>query len=331
MGPLPGGVLVLARKPAAFPLEDGVKMRSAPALPEDSPLRQVFQSELALKKLGKHVSVLISYLCLLVYLFICIYPFLWMISSALKSNLEVLTSTSLIPKQVHLEILVDVWNRLHFWTYFQNSLIISMAVVVGVTLVYSLAGYGFAKTRFWGKEFLYIFFLGLMVIPQVTILVPLVQELKAFGLIGRDVSKFATYLGLIIPMVNGGGPFAIFLFRSYFNSLPGELRDAALIDGCSEWGVFFKIYLPLALPAIATVGIMNFIGTWNAYIFPSVILNNPDWYTLPLQLRSLDLQTIIQWNVRMAGSLFTVIPVIIVFVLLQRYYIRGLTAAAVKG
>jgi ABC-type glycerol-3-phosphate transport system permease component len=204
-------------------------------------------------------------------------------------------------------------------------------VVVGVTLVYSLAGYGFAKTRFWGKEFLYVFFLGLMVIPQVTVLVPLVQELKAFHLIGRDASKFATYLGLIIPMINGGGPFAIFLFRSYFTSLPDELRDAALIDGCNEWGVYFRIFFPLALPAIATVGIMNFIGTWNAYVFPSVILNNHDWYTLPLQLRDLDLQTIPQWNVRMAGSLFMVIPVIIAFVLLQRYYIRGLTAAAVKG
>ncbi len=306
-------------------------MRSATAITKNNQIGRVFNSEFGFKKLGKQISALFSFVCLLTYLFVCIYPFLWMISSALKSNEEVLTSTSLIPKQLHLEILVDVWNRLHFWTYLQNSLIISIAVVVGVTLVYSLAGYGFAKTRFWGKEFLYIFFIGLMVIPQVTILIPLVQELKAFGLIGRDASKFATYLGLIIPMINGGGPFAIFLFRSYFHSLPDELRDAALIDGCTELGVYSRIFFPLALPAIATVGIMNFIGTWNAYVFPSVILNNHDWYTLPLQLRYLDLQTIPQWNVRMAGSLFTVIPVIIAFVLLQRYYIRGLTAAAVKG
>lgn len=306
-------------------------MKSVPAISEDPPMRQLFQRELMLRKLRKFVPSVISYICLIAFLFICIYPFLWMISSAVKSNVEVLTSTSLIPKQVHLEILVDVWSRLHFWTYFQNSLMISTAVVIGITLVYSLAGYGFAKTKFWGKEFLYIFFLGLMVIPQVTILVPLVQELKAFGLIGHEASKLATYLGLIIPMINGGGPFAIFLFRSYFSSLPDELRDAALIDGCNEWGVYLKIFFPLSLPAIATVGIMNFISTWNAYVFPSVILNNPDWYTLPLQLHNLDLQTIIQWNVRMAGSLFTVIPVIIAFVLLQRFYIRGLTAAAVKG
>jgi len=306
-------------------------MSVSSAIPAKNAADQALQRQLARYRVGKVAATIVSYAGLLFYLFICIYPFLWMISSALKSNQEVLTSNSLIPKQIHFEVLIDVWNRLHFWTYFQNSLIISVAVVIGVTIIYSLAGYGFSKTRFAGKEFMYVFFLGLMVIPQVTILVPLVQELRAFGLIGREASKFSTYLGLIIPMINGGGPFAIFLFRSYFNSLPGELRDAALIDGCNELGVYWKIFLPLALPAMATVGIMNFIGTWNSFVFPSVVLNNPDWYTLPIQLRQLDLQTIIQWNVRMAGSLFTVIPVIITFVLLQRYYIRGLTAAAVKG
>jgi ABC-type glycerol-3-phosphate transport system permease component len=170
----------------------------------------------------------------------------------------------------------------------------------------------------------------LIVVPTIVILVPLVQELRTFGLIGPSASKFATYLGLIIPMINGGGPWAIFLFRSYFASLPRDLRDAARIDGCNEWGVYYKIYLPLAAPAMATVGITNFISTWNAYVFPSVVVNNPDWYTLPLQLRFLDLQTITQWNVRMAGSLIMVLPVIVVFIFLQQYYIRGLTAAAIK-
>ncbi len=299
-------------------------------LPTKPSLLQALPDELAVKKLGSQISKSISYLLLLVYLVISMYPFLWMISSALKDNTEVLTSTSLIPMHIHLDILIDVWNRLNFWKYFTNSLLISVPVLVGVILVYSLAGYGFAKTNFWGKEFIYMFFLGLMVIPQVTILVPLVQELKTFGLIGHDASKFATYLGLILPMVNGGGPFAIFIFRNYFASLPGDLRDAEMIDGCSEWGVFSRIFLPLSLPAIATVGITNFISTWSAYVFPSVVLNNPDWMTLPLQLRMLDLQSVIQWNVRMAGSLFTVLPVILAFVFLQRYYIRGLTAAAVK-
>ncbi len=283
-----------------------------------------------LKKRSQWIPTTLSYLGLVFYLVISMYPFLWMISSAMKSNTEILTSASLIPQHPDLGVLVRVWNQLNFWKYCLNSLLIALPVVVGVIIIYSLAGYGFAKTQFWGKEFFYVFFLALMVIPQVVILVPLVQELKTFGLIGRDASKFQTYLGLIIPMVNGGGPFAIFLFRSYFATLPGELRDAARIDGCTEWGVYSRIYLPLALPAIATVGITNFIGTWNAYVFPSVVLNNQDWFTLPLQLRFLDLSSITQWNVRMAGSLVMVLPVIIAFMFLQRYYIRGMTAAAVK-
>jgi ABC-type glycerol-3-phosphate transport system permease component len=287
-------------------------------------------SVLTLDGLDRRIAALISYLLLLAYLGISIYPFLWMLSSALKDNLEVLTSTSLIPQQVHLETLLEVWNKLDFWKASLNSLIISVSVVVLIIVIYSLAGYGFAMTRFWGKDFLYLFFLGLLVVPTIVVLVPLVQELRAFGLIGKGASKFATYMGLIIPMVNGGGPVAIFLFRSYFASLPRDLRDAARIDGCNEWQVYYRIYMPLAIPAIATVGITNFISTWNAYVFPSVILNNPDWYTLPLQLRFLDLQTIIQWNVRMAGALIMVVPVIIAFIFLQRYYIRGLTAAAVK-
>lgn len=305
-------------------------MKNTLQLPTNSSILQSLPDSIALKKLSSRISQGISYLLLLFYLTISMYPFLWMISSALKDNTEALTSTSLIPKQIHLDVLIDVWNRLDFWKYFANSLMISVPVLVGVIFVYSLAGYGFAKMNFWGKEFIYAFFLGLMVIPQVTVLVPLVQELRAFGLIGRDASKFATYIGLILPMVNGGGPFAIFIFRNYFASLPNDLRDAAMIDGCSDWGVFFKIFMPLSVPAIATVGITNFISTWSAYVFPSVVLNNPDWMTLPLQLRMLDLQSVIQWNVRMAGSLFTVLPVVIAFVFLQRYYIKGLTAAAVK-
>lgn len=271
------------------------------------------------------------YVALTGYLLISLYPFLWMASASVRSNTEVLTNPSLIPHQVHFDIIVDVWNRLNFWKYFINSVVISVGVVLGIVFIYSLAGYGFAKTNFWGRERFYLLFVGLLVIPQVTILVPLIQELKALGFIGRDASRLSTYLGLMLPMINGGGPFAVFLFRSYFASLPDELRDAARIDGCSEWEVYLQIFLPLALPAVATVAILNFISSWNAYIFPSVALNNPDWFTLPLQLRFIDLQTITQWNVRMAGALISVVPVIIAFLFFQRYFIRGLTAGAVKG
>lgn len=282
-------------------------------------------------KTRRSFFIMITYLVLTGYALISLYPFLWMVSSALKSNSEVLTSNSLFPQEIRLDIIIDTWNRLNFWKFFVNSTIISVAAVAGTILVYSMAGYGFAKTSFWGRKLFFVGFLGLMLVPGVTVLVPLVQLLKALGLIGRDATKAATYVGLIVPMMNGAGPFAIFLFRNYFASLPNELHDAARVDGCSEWGIYFRIFLPLSTPIIATVGILNFIASWNAFIWPSIVLNNPDWYTLPLKLKDLDLQIVIQWNVRMAGSLIMVIPAIVVFLFLQRYYIRGLTAGAIKG
>jgi ABC-type glycerol-3-phosphate transport system permease component len=268
---------------------------------------------------------------LTVYALLSVYPFLWMISSALKSNQEVLGSRSLIPQEVHFDIIINTWNQLDFFRYFLNSVIVSLLVVTGIIGIYSMAGFGFARTKFVGSQLLFIGFLAMLFVPGVTVLVPLVQLLRALGLIGRDASQVATYAGLIMPMINGAGPFSILLFRNYFAALPGELHDAARVDGASQWTVYARVYFPLATPVIATVGILNFIGAWNAFIWPSIVLNNPDWFTLPLKLKDLDLQIVIQWNVRMAASLIMVIPVIVVFLFLQRYYIRGITAGAVKA
>jgi multiple sugar transport system permease protein len=282
-------------------------------------------------KLRKIISTGFSYLVLTAYAVLSMYPFLWMISSSLKSNQEVLMNRSLIPNALHWEVIIDTWNKLSFFRFFFNSAIIAVAAVAGIIVVYSLAGYGFAMTRFWGREFFFTAFLAMMLVPGVTVLIPLVQILKSLGMIGRDAGQIATYIGLIMPIINGAGPFAIFLFRNYFSTLPSEIHDAALVDGCSELDIYARIFFPLSIPAIATVGIMNFIATWNSYMWPSIVLNNPDWFTLPLKLKDLDLQIVIQWNVRMAGSLITIIPILVVFLFLQRYYIRGLTAGAMKG
>lgn len=282
-------------------------------------------------RLKEQIGSTISYIVLTLYALLSLYPFLWMVSSALKSNKEVLSSRSLIPSEVHFEIIIDTWNQLNFFRYFVNSVVVAVLVVAGIIIIYSMAGFGFARTKFVGSKLLFMSFLGLLFVPGVTVLVPLVQLLKALGLIGRDAGLPQTYFGLIMPIINGAGPFSIFLFRNYFASLPSELHDAARVDGASSWGVFFRIFFPLATPIIATVGILNIIGTWSAYIWPSIVLNNPDWYTLPLKLKDLDLQIVIQWNVRMAASLIMITPIIIVFLFLQRYYIRGLTAGAIRG
>jgi len=282
-------------------------------------------------KLSNQIISALAYILLTAYAILSVYPFLWMISSALKSNQEVLGSKSLIPTAIDFQVIINTWNQLDFFKYFINSLIIVVVAVVSIVLIYSMAGFGFSKTTFVGKDVLFICFLGLLFVPGVTVLIPLVQMLRALGLIGRDATQVSTYTGLILPIINGAGPLSIFLFRNYFNTLPNDLYDAARVDGASIWHIYFRIFLPLATPIIATIGILNFIGIWNGFIWPSIVLNNPEWYTLPLKLKDLDLQIVIQWNVRMAGSLIMVIPVIMVFLLLQRYYIEGLTAGAVRG
>ncbi|HLZ57370.1 MAG TPA: carbohydrate ABC transporter permease [Ktedonosporobacter sp.] len=291
----------------------------------------VASDTLRLKNLQRAIPGTVSYAALIVYGLLSVYPFLWMISSSLKSSSEVLSSQSLIPAQFRFDVIVSVWNELGFWKYFTNSMIVTAAVVLGVVVVYSLAGYGFARTSFWGRDFFFLCFLGLLLVPGVTVLIPLVQLLRALGLTGHGASQMSTYTGLVLPMINGAGPLAIFLFRNYFARMPQELHDAARVDGCTEWGIYWRIFLPLALPVIATIAIMNFIASWNTYVWPSIVINNDDWFTLPLKLKDLDLQTVIQWNVRMAGSLITTIPIIIAFLLLQRYYVRGVTSGALKG
>jgi ABC-type glycerol-3-phosphate transport system permease component len=282
-------------------------------------------------KLSKNTGLVVTYVIIAAYTLLSVYPFLWMVSASVKDSTEVYQSQSLIPKDPQLKTLRDTWQNLDFFLHFRNSAFLSLLVVGGVVLLYSLAGYGFAILPFRGSSLLFGFFLSMILVPGVTVLIPLYIMLRMqVPVIGPDASYVQTYIGLALPMINGAAPFAIFLFRNYFHTVPRDIHDAALVDGCGELRIYWNIYLPLALPAIATVGISNFLSSWNAYVWPSVVLTKSEWLTLPLKLRELDLQQVIQWDVRMAGSFFTILPVLAVFLLLQRYYIAGLTAGSVK-
>ena len=277
-------------------------------------------------------GTIIAYAVIIFYTILSIYPFLWMISTSMKESSEVYRNQSLIPNNPSLTTLANTWQDLDFFLHFSNSMFLSLIVVVGVIFLYSLAGYGFAILPFRGSSLIFGFFLSMILVPGVTVLIPLYVMLRLqVPIIGPGASYVQTYIGMALPMVNGAAPFAIFLFRNYFRTVPHEIHDAALVDGAGEFRIYWNIYMPVALPAIATVGIMNFLGSWNAFAWPSVVLTKQEWLTLPLKLRELDLQRTIQWDVRMAGALFTVLPVLLVFILLQRYYIAGLTAGSTKG
>lgn len=268
----------------------------------------------------------IKYLFLLLYALTCLYPFMWMLGTSLKTQQEsLLDPISLFPEggfQWHNYM--DVWGKMDFFKYFMNSVIISLGVVIGVVIIYSMVGFALARLNFVGKKVIFYMYISLILVPGITVLIPLYINMTNLGL---DNS----YLGVILPLINGGAPFAVFLFTNYFKSVSKSLYEAAIIDGCNPFQIYRKIYFPLSMPAIGTIAVMNFIASWNGILWPMIIINNKNMFTLPMAIMYLDQSAFKQWNVLMAGSMFSVIPVIIIFIFLQKFYIQGLTSGSVKG
>ncbi|MCL6457628.1 MAG: carbohydrate ABC transporter permease [Gorillibacterium sp.] len=277
------------------------------------------------KKKGSVASI-VKYLVLLFYAVACLYPFLWMAGTSLKSPSEALRyPSSPLPKVGwHFETYAQVWNKLNFAKYFVNSVTISTFVVVMVILIYSMMGFALARIDFKGKKLIFAGYVALILVPGLTVQIPLYINMVSLGLDN-------TFAGLVLPMINGAGPFAVFLFRNYFLSLSKDLFEAAKLDGCSTFRTYSRIYMPLALPIIGTVAVMNFIGTWSGIQWPMIILRDRNLFTLPMAVMYLDQSAFKQWNVLMSGSIYSVVPVIAVFMCLQKSYIQGLTSGAVKG
>ncbi|MCE7002765.1 carbohydrate ABC transporter permease [Kibdelosporangium philippinense] len=265
----------------------------------------------------------IAYVLLGVYALISLYPFAWMVSGAFKDRKEVLEGGNLIPDRPTLDTFATTWGELDFLPYFVNSLLVTVATVIGVLVVYSLASYAFAVLKFPGSKLIYAGFVSLLFVPGITVLLPVVilqQELQLLG----------TQLGLVLPFVNGTAPLAILLLTNAFRSVPSELRESARCDGASELRTFLSIYLPVSRPALIAIALLTAVPTWNEYVLSRVSLNDAAVFTLPLGLQSLTSTTSPQYNVIMAASLIIVLPVIVLFVLLQRYFVNGLVGA-VKG
>lgn len=257
------------------------------------------------------------------YALVSLYPFLWMISAAFKDQIEVVRGGHLIPENPTLDTLTDTWDRLHFFDYFLNSVLVTTYTVVLTLVIYAAAGYAFAALRFKGRKALFRLFTALLFVPGVTVMLPIVILENKLGLLG-------THWGLVLPFVNGTAPLSILLMTGAFGAIPGELRDSARVDGASEFRIFTGIYLPLARPALITVALLTAIPTWNEYLLTRVSLNDRSTFTLPLGLQELASENVPHYNNLMAGALIVVIPVILLFVLLQRYFINGLVGA-VKG
>jgi len=214
-----------------------------------------------------------------------------------------------------------LFQRLNVSQNFFNSLFLSLSVTLVSLLFNSMAGYAFAKYRFAGKKFIFNLLLSSMIIPSQVTMLPLFLMLKSMGLIN-------TYMAIIIPgMAN---IFGIFLIRQYCLAIPDSLIEAARMDGATDFQIYRKIILPLAVPILVTLAIFSFMGTWNDFLWPLIALTDDSMYTLPVSLANLMLEHTKDPELMMAGSVVTIIPVIIVFLVLQKYYIKGIMMGSVK-
>jgi multiple sugar transport system permease protein len=250
-------------------------------------------------------------------------PMLWMLSASLMPTGEASTfPPHVLPSSPTLAHYKDMFTRLSLGRYLLNSAFISLVVTFASLAVNSMAGYAFAKLRFRGRDRLFRFLSAGLVLPVQVAMLPLFLLLKNLGMIN-------TYWGVIIPGL--ASIFGIFLVRQYALSIPDEMLDAARVDGASEGRIFWSIVVPGILPILATLSIWTFLNTWNDFMWPLIVLSDESHYTLPVALANLSGEHVQDTELMMAGSVITVIPVMLVFLFLQRYYIRGVMAGSVKG
>jgi len=250
-------------------------------------------------------------------------PFLYMVSASFKPQYEIFTfPVQLLPETVFTDNYTKLFTETLFWRWFFNTLFVALARCSLSILLCLLAGFAFAKYEFPLKKFLFIFILASLTLPFEIILVPLYKMMVLLGWLN-------TYWVLIVPFA--ASAFGIFLARQYCLAIPTELMEAARIDGSSELGIFFRIAFPNLKPAIAVMGIIFFNGAWNDFLWPLIVLNDRLMYVLNLALPSLRGPYGDQYGLVLAGAVLATLPVILIFITMQRYFIEGLMAGALKG
>jgi multiple sugar transport system permease protein len=263
------------------------------------------------------------YLVLTLGVIAMLMPFVWMLLGSFKTNAEIRQNpTQFLPQNPTLDNYTQLFGRLDFATYFTNSVVVAVFVTLGNIVFCSMVGYALAKLEFRGKKLLFILVLGTLMVPGVVTFVPLFVLTANLGLIN-------TYPGLILPFLIT--PLGVFLMRQFMLSLPDELIEAARIDGASEWRIFLRVIMPLCGPAVATLTILTFLGSWNNFLWPLVAATTEGMYTLPVALALYSVgQNAAQYGLMMAGAVVVVVPVLIVFVLLQRYFVQGIALTGIK-
>ncbi len=266
-----------------------------------------------------------SYLLLTMIAFTMIVPFLWMISTSFKPESEILRR-NVFPQAPTLDNYSDVINKTDLPLWYKNSFIVAVMSTVSVAFFDSLAGYVFAKYNFPGKRPIFIIFLTSLMVPTEMLLIPwfIMSSNPPIGATWVD-----TYWGIAFPgVITASG---IFLMRQFMQGVPDELLDAGRIDGVSEFGLYWRVAVPLSLPAIGALCIFNFLGNWNAFIWPLIATTRSEMFTLPVGIQQFSSEADTPWNLIMTGASLSVVPLLIVVIIFQRYIIEGIALTGLKG
>jgi len=272
---------------------------------------------------GRVLTVVGLYVLMTLVAVSILFPVVWMLYSSIKTNQQILNNVFSLPTAFNLENYRNLFNGGQMPVWLANSVIVTLVSVVGIAILSALAAYGFAAFSFRGKEKLFIFCLiGLMIPPQ-ALIVSGFKWMSLFALIGSRWALILTYLGWI--------SFGVLVLRNFFQAVPKEIIEAARIDGANHWRIFTRIMLPLARPSIGTVVVLNFMWVWNDFIYPLVYVDSADRYTIPLGILQYQSRLGVQWGTQMAAlSVAAGVPLLI-YLIFQRQFIRGILAGSLKG
>lgn len=276
-----------------------------------------------MRRLPGHLRKFGLHLVLMVGVVVMALPFIWMVTTSLKPYEQTLTyPPQWIPDPIRWENFVEIWDLQPFGQFMLNSLKIASLVALGQMITGSMGGYAFSKLKFPGRDAIFTTYLTTLMIPAVVTMIPLFMIMRYLGWINNHAS-------VIVPFITNA--LATFLMRQFFLTLPEELIDAARIDGASPLQIYLKIMLPLAKPALATVGIFSFIASWNDFLWPLLMLQRTELKTVTVGLSYFNSMYMVKWHYLMAASVTALVPTLLLFVFLQRYYARGFVTSGLRG
>lgn len=274
------------------------------------------------RKRSRIAGLTLVHAILIIGVVFMVLPFVWMILTSFKDKTEVFTySLQWLPSKINLGGYRQVWLEIPFARMYLNSLIVSSLVTVGQLITSALAGYAFARLDFPGRDLIFMIYISAMMIPHQATVIPSFMLVRKLGMIDK-------YSGLVVPFI--AGPFGAFMMRQFFLSMPRSLEEAAIIDGCSRFGVLTRIILPLSKPAMVTLGLFQFMFAWNDFMWPLIVTNTSSMRTLQVGLALLRAEEATNWPMLMAATTMATLPIVIIFLAAQREFIQSVAFTGMK-